>query len=87
MYRFYIFFRVFLTVAHCTLSELDGINAALKQSQGIGSIKQILLRKDLQQKVKQYDSKLSNVVQRFQVCRRLTNPNHSSQLAVACRSH
>jgi hypothetical protein len=59
-------------------SELDGIKAALKQSKEIGSIKRILLRKDLQQKVKQHDGNLSNVVQRFQVCHRFTNPNHSS---------
>lgn len=65
-------FRVFLPVAHCTYSELDGIKAVLKQSKEIGSIKQILLRKELQQKVKQYDGKLSNVVQRFQVCHRFS---------------
>jgi len=49
----------------------------MSQSKENGSIKQILLRMDLQQKVKQYDGKLSNVVQRFQVCYRFTNPNHS----------
>ncbi|KAH9990498.1 hypothetical protein BJV77DRAFT_963347 [Russula vinacea] len=40
---------------------------ALKQSKEIGSFKQVLLRKDLLLKVKQYDGMLSNVLQRFQV--------------------
>jgi hypothetical protein len=60
-------------MAHCTdFSELDGIKSALKQSKEMGSFKQVLLRKDLLQKVKQYDGMLSNVLQRFQVCRRFT---------------
>lgn len=60
-------------MAHCTyFSELDGIKSALKQSKEIGSFKQVLLRKDLLLKVKQYDGMLSNVLQRFQVCHRFT---------------
>jgi hypothetical protein len=60
-------------VAYCTyFSELDGIESALKQSKEIGRFKQVLLRKDLLLKVKQYDGILSNVLQRFQVCRQFT---------------
>jgi hypothetical protein len=55
-------------------SELDGIESALTQSKEIGSVKQVLLRKDLLLKVKQYDGMLSNVLQRSQVCRQFTIP-------------
>lgn len=47
--------------------ELCGINTVLKQSKEIGSIKQMLLHKDLLRKVRQYDSTLSSVIQMFQV--------------------
>jgi hypothetical protein len=49
------------------LSELDGIESALKQCTEPGRVKTILLRKDLLRKVKQYDSELFNVLQTFQV--------------------
>jgi hypothetical protein len=67
-----------LTVACCFLVDWIGIKAALKQSKEIGSTKTDPLAHDLQQKVKQYECKLSNVVQRVQVCHRFTNPTHSS---------
>jgi hypothetical protein len=51
-------------------SELGGIKGALEQSKEVGSIKKILLRNDLLRQVKQYDAKLSHVLQRFQVRRR-----------------
>jgi hypothetical protein len=57
-----------------SFSELDEIKGALKQSKEIGSIKQVLLRKELLLKVKQYDGKLANVIQRFQVRRRFVIP-------------
>ncbi|KAI0289562.1 hypothetical protein BC826DRAFT_601651 [Russula brevipes] len=47
-------------------TELGGIERALEQSKEVGSIKKILLRKDLLRQVKQYDAKLSHVLQRFQ---------------------
>jgi hypothetical protein len=46
---------------------LDGIKAALKENKEVGGIKKVFLRKDLLRKVKQYDGKLSNVLQTFQV--------------------
>ena len=46
---------------------MDGIKAALKENNKVGGIKKVFLRKDLLRKVKQYDSKLSNVLQTFQV--------------------
>ncbi|KAI0291395.1 hypothetical protein B0F90DRAFT_369567 [Multifurca ochricompacta] len=46
--------------------ELSGVGSALKQSAEIGTIRKVLLRKDLLRKVKQYDGELSNVLQTFQ---------------------
>ncbi|KAI0285744.1 P-loop containing nucleoside triphosphate hydrolase protein [Russula brevipes] len=46
-------------------TELGGIKGALDQNKNTGGIKKMLLRKDLLRKVKQYDAKLSNVLQIF----------------------
>lgn len=49
-------------------SELDGIKGALEQRKKIKGIKKIILRNDLYGQVKQYDRKLSDMLQLFQVC-------------------
>ena len=54
-------------MAHPYFSELDGIKGALKENKELGAIKKLFLRKVLLQKVKQHDSKLSNVLQTFNV--------------------
>jgi hypothetical protein len=48
-------------------SDLDGIEGALKQCAEKGVLKTWLLRKDMLQRVRKYDAKLSNVLQIFQV--------------------
>jgi len=50
----------------CLELELDGIGRALAQNRQVGGIKKMLLRKDLLRKVKQYDGRLSTVLQTFQ---------------------
>ena len=47
-------------------SELDGIKGALEQRKKIVGLKKFLLRKD--GKVKQYNDKLSSVLESFRVC-------------------
>ena len=78
-----------LHIPNCGLlyfSELDGIKTALTQCKEIGRVKQVLSRRDLLLKVKHYDSMLSNVLQRLQVCRRLTIPGHSSNSSPAAHA-
>ena len=48
-------------------SELGGIEDALKQCSETNAIKRVLLRGDLLQRVRKYDSELSNVLQSYQV--------------------
>ncbi|KAI0291040.1 hypothetical protein B0F90DRAFT_441944 [Multifurca ochricompacta] len=48
-------------------TELDGIEAALKECAETGRVTRVILRADMLQTVKQYDAKLSNVLQTFQV--------------------
>ena len=48
-------------------SNLDGIEGALKQCAETSTIKRVLLRADMLQRVRKYDAKLSNVLQTFQV--------------------
>jgi hypothetical protein len=59
-------------------SDLDGIEGALKLCAETSMIKRVLLRADMLQKVRKYDSKLSNVLQTFHV-----RPDLSS----LCRCH
>jgi hypothetical protein len=47
---------------------LHGIDAALKECAEVKGIKILLLRNDLLKKVKQYDTKLSMILQVYQVC-------------------
>ncbi|KAN0127679.1 hypothetical protein V8E53_014519, partial [Lactarius tabidus] len=47
-------------------SDLGGIEGALKQCAETKSIKVVLLRADMLQRVRKYDAKLSNVLQSFQ---------------------
>jgi hypothetical protein len=53
---------------------LHGIDAALKQCAEVKGIKMLLLRNDLLKKVNQYDSKLSMILQVYQVCRKYHFP-------------
>jgi len=53
-------------IFECLESELDGIGRALAQNRQVGGIKKMLLRKELLRKVKQYDGRLSTVLQTFQ---------------------
>ncbi|KAN0135988.1 hypothetical protein V8E53_006149 [Lactarius tabidus] len=46
--------------------DLDGIEGALKQCAEASTVKRVLLRADMLQKVRKYDAKLSNVLQNFQ---------------------
>ncbi|KAI0289026.1 hypothetical protein B0F90DRAFT_1826865 [Multifurca ochricompacta] len=46
--------------------DLDGMDDALQQCADVRGIKKVLLRTDMLRRVKQYDSKLSNVLQVFQ---------------------
>ncbi|KAI0286492.1 hypothetical protein BC826DRAFT_80615 [Russula brevipes] len=46
--------------------QLDGIGRALVQNMQVGRIEKMLLRKELLRKVKQYDGRLSTVLQTFQ---------------------
>jgi len=54
------------TIFGCLEIELDGIGRALAQNRRVGGIKKMLLRKELLRKVKQYDGRLSTVLQTFQ---------------------
>lgn len=54
------------------LSDLNVLEGGLNQSHEIGRIKKIFSPKSLLQQVKNYDSKLSDVLQDFQVCRRFS---------------
>jgi hypothetical protein len=63
------YFPVAVVASSSHFSELDGIKAALEQSKKIRGIKKFFLRKDLSGKVKQYNDKLSTVIQTFLVCR------------------
>jgi len=47
------------------VTELDGIKAALEEHNEVGRMKKLFLRKDMLQKVKQYDGNLANVLQTF----------------------
>ncbi|KAI0289658.1 hypothetical protein BC826DRAFT_598505 [Russula brevipes] len=53
-------------IFECLETELDGIGRALAQNRQVGGIKKIILRKELLRKVKQYDGRLSTVLQTFQ---------------------
>ncbi|KAH9986679.1 P-loop containing nucleoside triphosphate hydrolase protein [Russula compacta] len=57
--------RGLLSIFDSLKTELHGIKGMLEQIGEIRCFKKILLRKDLLQKVKQYDGKLSNVLDRF----------------------
>jgi len=59
--------------------ELGGIKAAFDESREVGSIRKMLLRKDLLSKVKRYDGKLLNVLLTFQAA--LTVDVRFAQLA------
>jgi len=54
-------------IFECLESELDGVRHALAQNRQVGRIEKMLLRKELLRKVKQYDGRLSTVLQTFQV--------------------
>ena len=54
------------------LRELGPIEHAIKQRNKVGGVRSVFLGTYLQRKVKTYDSKLSNVLQSFQVCPQLT---------------
>jgi hypothetical protein len=56
---------------------LNGIDAALKECAEVKGIKMFLLRNGLLKKVKQYDAKLSVILQVHQVCRECYDPFHS----------
>jgi hypothetical protein len=56
---------------------LHGIEAALKECAKVKGIKMVLLRNDLLKKVKQYDSKLSVILQVYQVRQRYYHPFRS----------
>ncbi|KAI0297118.1 P-loop containing nucleoside triphosphate hydrolase protein [Russula brevipes] len=60
-------------------TELGGIKAAFDESREVGSIRKMLLRKDLLSKVKRYDGKLLNVLLTFQAA--LTVDVRFAQLA------
>ena len=49
-------------------SDLDGIESAMKLCAETSTIKRVLLRADMLQKVRKYDAKLSNILQTFHVC-------------------
>jgi hypothetical protein len=55
-------------------SDLHGIDAALKECAEVKGIKMFLLRNGLLKKVKQYDSKLSMILQVYQVSRKYHFP-------------
>jgi hypothetical protein len=63
--------RPTLLMSHCLTSnkksDLDGIEGAMKLCAETSTIKRVLLRADMLQKVRKYDSKLSNVLQTFHV--------------------
>ena len=48
-------------------SDLDGIEGAMKLCAETSTIKRVLLRADMLQKVRKYDAKLSNILQTFHV--------------------
>ncbi|KAF8268820.1 hypothetical protein EI94DRAFT_1095425 [Lactarius quietus] len=54
------------TIVKSLNSDLDGIEVALKQCAETSTVKKVLLRADMLQRVKKYDAKLSNVLQNFQ---------------------
>jgi hypothetical protein len=62
------------------------MKGALKQNNEIGGVKKLFLRKDLLQKVKQHDRKLSDVLQTFQVCHPITIKGRSLNLSLAGRA-
>lgn len=58
-------------IVHCSyLSELGWIRRALNQSNEAGVIKKTFLHMCLGERVKEYDGRISNVLQAFQVCPR-----------------
>jgi hypothetical protein len=62
--------RHILLAPHCLISDksdLDGIEGTLKLCTETSTIKRVLLRADILQKVRKYDAKLSNVLQTFHV--------------------
>jgi hypothetical protein len=63
------YFPVTVVASSSHFRELDEIKAALEQSKKIRGIKKFFLRKDLSGKVKQYNDKLSTVIEIFLVCR------------------
>ncbi|KAI0291649.1 hypothetical protein B0F90DRAFT_1823673 [Multifurca ochricompacta] len=60
-------------------TDLDGIISALQECAEVKGIKKVLLRTDMLRKVKQYDGKLSNVLQVFQARLSLTILTQSIQ--------
>ncbi|KAI0297835.1 hypothetical protein B0F90DRAFT_1736888 [Multifurca ochricompacta] len=54
------------TILRSLRNDLQGIEDALKESSSIGGMRKFLLRADILRKIKQYDGKLSNVLQTFQ---------------------
>ena len=56
---------------------MHGIDAALKECAEVKGIRMLLLRNDLLKKVKQYDAKLSVILQVYQVCRKYHDPFRS----------
>jgi hypothetical protein len=56
---------------------LHGIDAALKECAEVKGIKMLLLRNGLVKKVRQYDAKLSVILQVHQVCRKYHDPFRS----------
>ena len=67
-------------------SELNGIRGALEQRKKIVGLKKFLLRKD--GKVKQYNDKLSSVLESFDVCRRWPIIRfHLTELSPSPESH
>ncbi|KAI0289655.1 hypothetical protein BC826DRAFT_598354 [Russula brevipes] len=72
------------TIFGCLEIELEGIGRALAQSRQVGGIKKMLLRKDLLRRVKQYDGRLSTVLQTFQAA--LAVDSRFAQLAEGLKS-
>ena len=66
----YLFTLLKCSVVWSVLSDLDGIDKALKKCAEVKGVKMVLLRTDMLKTVKRYDEKLSNVHQVFQVCRK-----------------
>ena len=50
------------------ISDLGGIEGALKQCTETRSMRAVLMRSDMLQRVRKYDAKLSSALQSFQVC-------------------